>query len=553
MLQMPQTAEKEKAPVDDRAFIQQKTQQVLDELAKVGGFAELVQKGLKSMTHKQFIMILQHLLRPIVPNIHLDGTNYIDYISNFLVTMDYPYAGLSKSSLKTPSAPHCQNSIIILLAWLTEFSLTENEAESLVEHCITEDFRSSDISKMFMQKTADAFILWNNQEGAEEILQQIRQSYIERNIGAGEDLEAELSRLKSAIDELKKETKPVCLQKTYNEKREEMQRLKQRTDELTKIISDVSHRIKSSTKNLESKQIVEVATVQELKNLQRKLAEQKMSLEEKNKLLIEITQAKSVLASKRCAAMDLNEASMENEIHLSNLIQKKFKLIDKLNNSLYKLASELEIAGMREKFDPAVFEIKTKRIGEVSSLESELEHLEKGLTDLSAKYNHEMSSINQNRMEIDGQKHRLTTEFEMRSAELTNLKVSLDQVTSEETKMENDLRQYVHEMEEICQRNSSEIKQISDEIQELQLNIKRFHEINAQLAENKATFKAKSIEQCKKLYEKRKEEVEHQRQKLAEMNQIIDHFKKRQKPFPKNVQRIIDGVVKKRQNQENIQ
>jgi SMC interacting uncharacterized protein involved in chromosome segregation len=242
---VPQTAEKEKAPVDDKAFIHQKTQQVLDELARIGGFTELVVKGLKSMTHKQFIMILQHLIKPIVPNIQLDGSNYIDYISNFLLTMDYPYSGLSKSSLRTPSAPHCQNSIIILLAWLTEFSVQEHETE----HCITEDFASSEISKMFMQKTADAFILWNNQEEAEDIMEQIRKGYIERNIGAGEDLDTELNRLKVTISELKKEAKPVSLQKSYNEKREEMKKLKLQSEELSKINSDVAHCIARTQKS----------------------------------------------------------------------------------------------------------------------------------------------------------------------------------------------------------------------------------------------------------------------------------------------------------------
>lgn len=552
-MMVPQTAEKEKAPVDDKVFIYQKTQRVLDELAKVGGFTDLVQKGLKSMTHKQFIQILQHFLKPIVPNIQLDGSNYVDYISNFLLAMDYPYAGFSKSSLKTPSAPHCQNSIIILLAWLTEFSLTENEAESLVEHCVTDDFASSDISKMFMHKTADAFILWNNQEEAEDIMEQIRKSYIEKNIGVGEDIDTELMRLKSAINELMKEAKPVSLQKNHNDKREEMKRLKQRTEELSKMNSDIAHRIASAKMNLDAKKTAEFTATQELKSLRHKLVKQKMTLEEKNKLLMEITQAKSVLASKRSAAMELNEASMENEIQLSNLIQKKFQLIDKLNNFIYKVASDLEIAGMQEKFDPAAFEIKTTRIGDASALDEELEHLKRGLTELMQKYQHAIGTVNKAKIKIDGEKHRLITENEMKTAELMNLKISLEQVSGDEDRIEQDLHQYVHEMEETCQRNAMDIKQMADEVQQLQQNVRRFHEINAQISENKASFKAKSLEQCKNLYEKRKEEVEHQRQKLSEMNQIVDEFKRKQKPFPENVQMIIDGVMKKRENQENFQ
>jgi SMC interacting uncharacterized protein involved in chromosome segregation len=552
VMPIPQTAEKEKAPVDDKAFIHQKTQQVLDELAKTGGFNDLVQKGLRTMTHKQFIAILHHFLKPIVHNAAIDSTNYIDYISNFLAGMDYPYASLSKSTLKTPSAPHCQNSIIVLLAWLSEFS--SNDETLGVEHVITEDFASSEVSSMFMGKTAEAFVLWNNQENAEDVLEEIKKDFVERNVGPGKEIDQELLRLDRKINDLKKEVKPVSSQQSNDEKREERKRLKQRTDELTKIKSDLNHRVQISRQTLDTKRAAEASAAQELERLRTKLSQQKMTLEEKNQLLVAVTLAKSELASKKIAAAALKEASMEKEIQQSNLIHKKFQLIEQLNNSLYLLAGKLQIAGMHNKFDPADYEIKTKRIGDTSALDKELQHLKHGLVKLNETYKSEIAAITQNQMKIEDQKHELITQKDMKTAELANLKVSLDQVVSSLAKVEKALLQTMKDNDETAQQNAMRLKEISAEIQEFTSNIAVFTEENAQLQEQKVKLMASSLEKCKILFEQRKAEVEVQKQRLAATARFIGEFKKSQKTFPEDVQRGIEKLLKEaKENEKNPQ
>lgn len=539
------TGEKEKAPVDDRALIQEKTQQVLDELAKVGGFNELVQKGLKTMTLKQFIAIIQHFMKPVVGNLQLDSTNYVDTVHNFLTSMDYPYS-INKSSLKTPSAPHCQNNIVLLLAWFSEFSAPEADVDNLIDFCPTEDFASAEASKFFMEKTAEAFVLWNNQQDADGVMDQIRQTNIENKLGAGVDLATELSRLKESIDDLKQEAKPVSLQQEYNEKKEASKAMSKRAEDLAKENDNLTCKAANMTASLEVKQTSAANASVELNKLYKKLAQQKMTLEKRSQLLMEITQAKSVLASKKQAALELNETCSEKEIQLSNLIQKKFQYIDKLNNLIYQLYSELEFAGIRGNFNPTEYEIKTTKISDTDSLHLEIGHLSEGLAELKEKYVVALSSVNTEVSKYNAKLHQLKVKQTMTRTKLEKLKAIFEELCEKLSAREQGLQNNVHAMEQICHQNNVDIKELTEGINQLEENIEKFQEANKQIVEDHEAFKKSSLEQCKHLFERRKQEVEDHRKRINAVKELVAEFNKRQRPFPANVQSTIDSVLSER-------
>lgn len=539
---VPMTAEKEKAPVDDRVFIQGKTLQVLDELAKAGGFDELVQKGLKSMTHKQFIAILQQFLKFIDGSIRLDGANYIDIIYNLTVTLEYPYT-FNKASLKTPSAPHCQNSIIVLLAWFAEFSA---DSEFQIEYCTTDDFTTPGTTKMFIDKTSEAFNLWNNQQETEsdEVIETIRRAYLEKNIGIGGNIDKDIDRLNEHIDLLKNEVKPVSLQKEISSKREELKQLKKRTEELNKAYSDTCDKVTNSKKTLNTKLSEVTAAGLELELMRHRISEQKMTTAKKNQMLMEVAQLKSLLDAKREAAIELSETNSENEIQLSNLIQKKFQLISKLNNLIHRLASEL--GGLRGNFDPAEYEIKTTKIGDAQKLDEELTQLQRGLKILKENYSVTMNSINQSLMKHEAEKHQLVTQDEMIAIKLKKTQMTLEKLTETEANLEHEVPRITQAGEDECNQLTSAIELAVSSIEVLEQNIATLAEGNKQFSEQLTAFKAQSVEKIRSLYEKRKQEIEQQRQKLDAANKVIEEFKKCRKPFPENVQKIIDQVMAKR-------
>lgn len=540
------TAEKEKAPVEDRMFVAEKAQQVLDCLANHNEFAELVQKGLKTMTHKQFIMILQLFLKPIVgTTVNIDVSNYSDYVYNLIISLEYPYS-MNKSSLKTPSAPHCQNSIIVLLAWLTEFVVFEAD-QNAMEYCSTDELNSHDFTKEFMNKMGEAFMFWNNQDELEATkIQEMRQMYIDMKVGRDGNILTEIDRLKDSIEQLERESKPVSVMKELEEKIQESKQHKDKIKVLGRLNNELSDLITNIEAELISKQAAKATAAADLFNLRKQVSEQKMTQEERIKLLIEITELKSLLESKRADVMDLSEGSSEREIQLSNLIQKKFHLIEKLNNSIYTLASELQVAGMHQKFDPALFEIKTTNIGYALVLDTEIESFKRGLSELNEKHQHAIALFAKSKVEGESEKHKLVDEMNQVLEYCQKLKSSYEKSCHENILVEAELTDLINTFNQSFLKNGVKLEEINTKISKLKRNIDTYHKYNKQIITDKEAFKKKSLEECKSLFEKRKKEIQIKREKLDEMRKFLTEFANTQKPFSENVQRIITNVIKRR-------
>lgn len=551
---IPMTAEKEKAPTDDKIFVQGKTMQVLDELSRIGGFDELVQKGLKSMTHKQFISILQHFFKPIVGNTLLDTTNYVEYVYNFVQNMEYPYT-INKSSLKTPSAPHCQNSIIILLAWLSEFTLKDTEQEPLIDYS-TDDFESPAISESFMNRVAIAFDLWNNQQEAEsdEVMTDIQQMYIQKTTDNCGDIDADIKRLRGEVDQLQKDYKPLNPSNDPQyEKRTELKQLNEKIESLTKSTEELSNKISFMRDNLELKELDFAKAEQELVALKRKLSSQKMSLEDRSKILTEISQARSICDANKRKAMELSETNSDHEIQLSKLIQKKFELIGSLNNSLYIISSELEIAKVKIDFDPKAYEIKSTKAVDSAALDAEVEKIKRGLEFLKSKYDEAIASFDQKIQEMQKKLPAAKARKQNLLVDLTTTKKKIEELTAEEQKLLSELAVCKQTMNELLAKLDSDIKEAQTEIDHFERNIAFLEEKNPQLEASIKNFQKKSLESIKSLHNARLQEVEEHRKQVAEMKRIAEQYKKRQKPFPENVMKTISEVMAKRADKENIE
>lgn len=503
------------------------------------------------MTHKQFILILQVLLKPIVgTTVQIDGSNYVDYVHNLITSLEYPYS-MNKSSLKTPSAPHCQNSIIILLAWLTEFICATDDDQSMVEYCATEEFNSPDFTKQFMSKMGDAFVCWNNQDELEgSKIQEMCRMYLDIKVGPGENIETDVERLKKSIDQLQRESKPVSLMKELEDKNVECKQLKN-ISELGRISEDLSGKFLNLRTDLDSKVAVKENLNEKLKTLRDKVSKQKMTQEQRNELLIEITEMKSLLESRRVDVMDLTEGSSEREIQLSNLIQKKFSLIDRLNNSIYTLASECQVAGMHEKFDPSSFEIKTTNIGDTAALNKEIERLKRGLAELKEKYQHAIGVMMKSLTDYEVEEYQLIAELNVLAEETQKLKTSVANEFTEKIQIETEFSDFITTANQKHQQNSSKLEEMEVMIGKLNKRIETYRKYNAQIIADKEAFKTKSVAECKELYENRKKEVDEKRQKLNEMKTFLTEFAKAQKPLPENVQSIVNDVMKKRDLNNN--
>lgn len=527
---VPMTAEKEKPPMEDKVWFHARHQRILDELVNVDGISnDFVQKGnLKSMTSKQFIIILSHLLKPVMRSILLDGTNYVDIVFSVLQQLDYPYT-INKSSLKTPNAPHCINNIIVLLGWLSDFKLNETEMEACVEYKTSEELSSPEFSKMFMEKGAQGFALWNNNQGEEfeEINEHLRQTYIHENIGSGLDLDSGIQKLKYEISTLEKEKAPISLLMEHTDLNEESKRLKARIDKSKNCCKDISGKIDAVRQELESKISTERNVMKELKDLKTKLTRQQITVDQKNTLLMELSQLKSILGNKKQIVIDFNDTTSDNEILLSRLIQKKFTSIDRLNNLVHKLSSDLNCAGMNSndgKFRPEDYEIQATGDGDALALDEQLDRLGDVLKELADNFTKHNNALRVEITKLESTRNHLKAELEIKNAEIESNRTKLEHITAEEEVNENALKKYVRNMEVENRENEEKLINIKLEIVKKTSVITQMTDEASQIKAKNEAFGLKSVTKCRELLEAKKQHHNEHTRVIRECERIFEEW-----------------------------
>lgn len=517
---VPMTAEKEKAPVDDKVFLNAKTKRVHEELAKIEGFDDLIHKGLKTLTIKQFVVILQHFLRPVVQNIQFDGSNYVDVVYNLLQVLEYPYT-INKSSLKTPSALHCINSIVVLLGWLAEFNI-EQEIDQIIHYKPIEDM-PVEVTKMLMDRSAEAFRLWNNnqEQDFDAMKEQLRRDYIEKRIGSDVNLDDDLHQLRIDVEQLRKEKRPLSLQKEFNDLTVESQQLKIQIDGNKKTNKELSEKLESFNHELEAKQKSERHAKRELQAARNKITNQKMSVDERKNHLTELSRRKTVLAIKRDTVLELKESGDGTEIQLSNFIQKKFICIDRLNNLIHKLASDLNMSGMGEKIDPSIYEINATKPSEGELLDQQLIRLRDVLKELNERYSEINGNIRQSIVVLEGEKNSFQTESDQLTKKLNEVSAKLEMINSDTVMKEQELRTFIDNMEAVMTPNNERILQISQESEEIEKKIDKLTEENNQRLIKNEAFADRAVAKCQELFEQRKKEVEEYQTNLEQVKKAI--------------------------------
>jgi hypothetical protein len=538
---MPQTAEKEKAPTEDRQVVYEKSQVILEAIAHLGAheFNEILTKGLKSMTTKQFILILRYFLKPICGNVALDGTNYIDIVFNFLQKADYPYQNLTKSTLKTPTAPHCLNAVIFFLAWLAEYSIPP---ESTFEYVENSFLPSVDFTREFMTKTGISFQLWNNQEhGAENIYEEIAESYIHLRTEGSTDIEADVLRLKGHIEELKRQVRPESLQGIYLAKRNESNELNQRIEALVETINNMTMKNKSSKLELDKLQQKISNLRKEVGEIRAQIAKQGMNANDRIQALKEISQSRVLLQNEKEQTQNLLEEANEKEIIIANLIQKKAKLIGAINNYMYQFASDLVSVNMADvNFDPSKLQIHDNE--NTTDFNIKLFNISEALEAMKTKFENNLKNLNSMRMDLIEQKQQLHSEYVIKLAENTKQKEFFQNIDQEIAKIEQKTVIVVETGMQKQHENSILIRQLTDEITQERNFIEKCNEVNEQLHQHKENFKKVSLEKIKYLYEKRKADVQKYDEMLKEKKKFIQEFNRIQVKIPDNVQKVIDKL-----------
>lgn len=538
---IPMTAEKEKAPTDDREYIQMRTNFILEELSKEEMFSELVQKGLRSMTLKNFVMILSHFIKSIVSLPKDFATNYIDFVYNLMTQLEYPYH-INKSMLKTPNAPHCMNNIVILISWFAEFSkIDEND----IRYKTTDELPDPELIHEVMKYTQDAYVAFNEKKESEniDIQAKISNLYLEMRAGCpGSDVESENNRLKFEIDQLKKEKRPLSLLQDMKTKEDESQKLNDMIKEHNNNIDGLNRKISNLKVEYGSKREAQEHSLRKLESLQYKYGNQKMTMEQRYDLLVEITQLKSDLTSKRNALTELSEISAKKEIAFSNVILKKSGLIGSINNLICKQSSDLESLNIQNSFDPDNNLIQHTKNDQL--MNEMIDNARMGLKILQERYTNQLSLLNENMIKLEVEVQKLKTQSDLADMKLRQLRGALEKLEFEESSEEDGLTSLIQNIQSNYNERVEEIEKIKKEIEERKKGIVELEQSVRDLIDRRASFGSRAVTQCRQVYEQRKSEIENRRRELRKTLESIDNYERNREPLPENLQRILDNVMK---------
>lgn len=545
---IPQTAEKEKPPTEDRHAMHEKTQIVLDALGRsnVPEFNEILSKGLKVMTIKQFIMILSHFIKPICGTVQLDGSNYIENIMNLMQAFDYPYANLSKSTLKTPTAPHCQNTIIFFLAWLAEFAELNENVSDVIEYSERDTFITGNFAKGFLEQTEAAFNLWNKEEDTEPMVVDLKRQYIEMKTDGASSIEKDVKRLEADVENLRKMSQPASLNDELNAKSKEAK--SQRTT-IEKSIARKNEQKKKTqvVKSALDKQKMIVRNLsKEIHQIQSQISHQKMNAETKAKHLRDLTELRTKVATEKERLQESREQVGEKELELSNLVQKKIKLVSELNSAIYNLACDMELLNLsnEQRFDPSRVEIKRTKINESKALNQELDKLTAGLNDVKSLLAEDKKRYDQQQKSFAADKSNLIKALGIASDQHSQQKDLFEDVKMKTEQVDKETGQFVHDNLESAKQNQFELQQLNEDIDKTRYTNSQLEDVIRQLREQREKFKVNAQAECKKLYDRKVQEHEELQQKLAAAKALIANFNKVRKPLPEHVQKVVDEIKK---------
>lgn len=153
-------------PDSTRKTKAQNAQRLLEILQQDSAFFATLglQNGMKSMTSKQFIGIIDYMFKSITGKdlqALVGKDDQFDCIIRILKRLNYPLK-INKSMLKTPNTPHSIDQIFELLLWLSDYTLNFNEAE----HSATtqdDNFPSHAFTAIFSKTVMDGFHLWSKE------------------------------------------------------------------------------------------------------------------------------------------------------------------------------------------------------------------------------------------------------------------------------------------------------------------------------------------------------------------------------------------------------
>ncbi|XP_013108434.2 putative leucine-rich repeat-containing protein DDB_G0290503 [Stomoxys calcitrans] len=351
---------------NDKKWVQEQTQRITEYLmnqSTIGGLStDFLQKGLRQMSIKHFVAIVNFFLNHIWGKRFVVGSNHVEDIMQILQKLQYPHP-VSKSWLKTPNTQHSFGNVIVLLDYLMEFVPPYSDADvepQSIEHFELqephEQMNGSRISEDLIQipdlefqrelllNTEEGFMLWDTQMEEEfTALQQETCNLLIKKMCNFPDVAA----IRAEVEKLNKKLK--SLQDFRPKEDKDLQKLHEKLVEEFKFLSEDLLLIKEEHQNINrqqrqlSREKMEVsgevaAMEQEVATLQDKINRQLCTVEQRNQLMAEHNHLEQLLAVENRTLRDLESRNHNQQIVYARVIKKLTDDVESLNAFMREIA-----------------------------------------------------------------------------------------------------------------------------------------------------------------------------------------------------------------------
>lgn len=343
---------------NDKKWVQEQTQRITEHLLSrntLGGggiSTDFLNRGLRQMSIKQFVAIINYFLGFIWGNRYTVGSNHVDDIINILQKLQYPHP-LNKSWLKTPNTQHSFGNVIVLFDFLMDFVPPENEQEGLNELYFelkeTEELSDSRVNKVPLQvadfkfqqellsNSEKGFMLWDKHKDEElaNLQEHTCNLLVQKRCGLAhmEALELEIEKSKKILKSVK------------NEMPSEDKGMLEMNSKLSNELKKLSRRIESFQSECDTNEgkikelaTAKIATVKEvdaikmdIKDLQEMVNSQSCSIEQRDQMMRDVARYKQMLGMQERTIQDLQNRFDNEQILQSKSLKQLNDKIEKFN------------------------------------------------------------------------------------------------------------------------------------------------------------------------------------------------------------------------------
>lgn len=473
------TGEKQRAVINDKRWIQEQVVRITEYLKNVecGINTDFLHRGgLKTMSMKQFIGLVDYFLKFIAGNKFKVGSNHVESITKILNQIDYPYT-VNKSWLKTPTAPHAFGNAVMLFSFFMEFiPPPDNEEVFKKGHLLaSEEFPDTEFALKLYNMAEEGFSLWNNQKNDEfEKLQKLTLDELickKISLPSADVVDEEIKNLNAELDVISRSRTSVSqeedeyfrLDKEVKTNQREIEKVRKQMSENEKQIDHLRTQ-ENRLHELIEKLKLDVEDILNIVNTQR------TSVEERNKLIEEVSQMQYVLQTKKQAVCDLQEQDNLSQIQLSRQIKQLTEKIAQFNsyirhvmNDFKDLDVDIESLCLHQNI-----ELENKIHSVTGFLKKLQRHISKRIEDLSKGINDFEKQIKLITYEISNWMEPKSKEITQLINERQNQVADLDReiiaVKNYTTNCLNDLQQKINQSEVLLKSLKDSVEKNREEI-----------------------------------------------------------------------------------------